>query len=469
MDTSRSLPINSAFMLSSRLSQQVGIIVGRSVNGKDFVLHVIKSPDLENGEPACVKVAETASTKLQQSGKKGKTSTALASGSKLAIAADWIAAHAVQVVRTLCGGLDVLGVYALCEESAFQRSATQIVGVLDLLREEGACSSISSPLVLHIDAITAKLSARELGQGGNALKPADVKTGAGLNALVEVRCRYAVNLQLSLLDDKQTLEKAVEEGCRWEMKHRVRPAIAVSHSDGTPFENLSQQLSGVVNIDLAAPFCATIPSIFRHSPHGNANKSKINGEQTYTSCGTLSIMGTLDCRAFVGARESLEAAVDALKLDIERSLQGRLDVLVEAAEDATEAAQEQLKVAQDGQEMPRHPLLTELSNVSSYNFAFPRRTYLKWKNGQGAVCDYIVGGEGVTEVLERLHQILGEDAVDPSTFACEEKLVVKASSRLEPRGKQIGTKKYFLECNAVLVGAALCAAGAVWLAWTLSG
>lgn len=452
----------------------MGLIIGRSVNGKDFVLHVVKSPDLENGEPSCVKVTESTSNKSQQTGKKGKSS---ATGSKLLLAGDWIAAHGGQVARTLPGGIDVLGVYALCEDSAFQASTSQIVSVLNLLREEGACGLVFPPLVLHIDAITAKLNAKELVQAGNVLKPAEVKTGAGMNSLVEVRCRYAVNLQLSIVDDKQSLEKAVEQGIRWELKNRVRPSIPVSHPEGIQFEDLTQQVGtlvsahgsqGVLNIDLATPFGTTLPSILSQKGQSEVSTGRGSG-QCIQSCGTISVIGTMDCRAFVGLREPVEAAVEALKLDIDRSLQSRLDVLVEAAEDATEAAQEQFKASQDGgQELPRHPLLTQLSNVSSYNFAFPRRAFLKWKNGPGTVCDYIVDGEGVSELLERLHQVLGEDAVDPSTFSCEEKLALKTLAR--PRSKQANDpKRYSLECNALLVGAALCAAGAVWLAWSLSG
>ena len=105
--------------------------------------------------------------------------------------------------------------------------------------------------------------------------------------------------------------------------------------------------------------------------------------------------------------------------------------------------------------LPRHPLLARVGDIGGgYRPAFPRRAFLAWRAGGGSYCDYIVEGEGVTEALQRLAELVGADAVDPATFQCEEK-----AGAAPARGRAAASASGgVLPCDASLL-AALAALG----------
>eukprot|EP00889_Picochlorum_renovo_P005138 jgi/Picre1/32168/NNA_007514.t1 len=70
-----------------------------------------------------------------------------------------------------------------------------------------------------------------------------------------------------------------------------------------------------------------------------AHKRELSG--TYYSKGQFTLTGNMECRAYVFNREKVDDTISAIKEDIESSLRSRLEVLIEAAEMATEAMEQQ--------------------------------------------------------------------------------------------------------------------------------
>lgn len=358
--------------------------------------------------------------------------------------------HAAQVARTLPGGLDLLGLYLLCDNQAFSSAEGVVINALKGVREE-VMFGPSSLLVLHIDAVSAKVSAKEIK--GGALRPCEVKSSALLPQMVALQCQYPLNLAVSLAEGKQRLHDAIQGAIQWEHDVRVAPALSLIDGnmlpEGSQIGDAAPAGAGAIAVELLHPVGVPVNAIAAVG----ATAAGDSGE--YERYATIALGAVLDCRAFVHKRETVEAAIEALKSDVQRTLLARLEVLYEAAEMATAFEKGRADKALSKGEKPeggppKHPLLLRVGEVRSYRPSFPRRAFLKWTAGGCCYCDYVVDGEGVSEALDRMAELMGPDAVDGATFQCEEKASGAASSGKRGRRKAGGP-----ECKATLLAAAV--------------
>lgn len=405
---------------------QVGVVIGRHTASKASVLQLVQCPMQDSQPPIRVSVTDSGAVKNSGGGSaKGRIG---GPGAKIDIDEDWVVEHAMQVARTLPGGLDVLGIYVLCEDRAFQKSHGTLSNVLKSVRGE-LTDAPDAVLVVHIDAVSAKIAAKEEAAG--ALRPCEVKGSNLLANMAAINCQYKLQLNVSLMGSNQRLHEAIQQAIQWEYDHRVIPALYLMNDKSVPLEKQVMELSGSdgrpLSVRLFPPVSMLPATIAAVGPRTDSACSSSGGE--YECQATLSISNTIDCRAFVNKRENVEAAIEAVKADVQRSLLSRLDVLVEAAEMATTLAEQKAsKIASqssavDGKKAvpPRHPLLKEVNEVVGYRPVLPRRAFLEWQQGGCCYCDYIVEGEGITEVVERMNELMGEGAVNPASFQCAEK------------------------------------------------
>ena len=470
---------------------QVGIIIGRTAApGKDFLLQLVCSPD-QDGEPP-IDIIRADAPKKAGGGGNSKLDA-----NKIVLDEDLIVEHAALAAHTLPGGLDVIGVYILCDEKTFQAGHGVVINVLKKVGKEIKSSSSTSVatsalLVLHIDAITAKVSVRELA--GAVLKPCEVKQSALLSNMVAIKCPFSVNLHVNLAGNgKQSFQRALCDAIRWHTEHVVSPAITLLNNQpmaagngAQPVTDLLQPQTGCGQNSLSVELLPPIGQGLPPTPAAISTSpllSSAPGRGEYTRWASFTLQGEIDCRAYVHKREPMSAAISALKFDVERTLLARLDVLVEAADSATAVAKAQYDAAvsrdyRSGKppsqaQLPRHPLMLKVDQVDSYSPVFPRRTFLEWSRGGCCFCDYIVEGEGMSDVVQRMQSLMGEESVVAASFQCEEKAAVGAGAaallaagrKKKGRGGGLPSAGSLLGCNAVTLGAAAVAVVAIWATW----
>jgi hypothetical protein len=351
----------------------------------------------------------------------------------------------------------VLGLYVLCPDGAFASAASLLATAL---REVGAEVSgrQGDMLALHVDAVTARLSCRELSAG--ALRPADLKTASLLPAMAALRCRHAVDLAVSAAGAKQRVHEAVAEAARWECAHRVGPAVGLVEGALQPADRQLGDVAasgsgggGWVAVQLLAPLGGGAPAAVGAGARGEEVTAR--GQGSYQRVGKVTLRGVLDCRAYVHRREPAAAGVEAIKADIARSLQARLEVLVDAADMASAVIKDRVPKEATAAAPPDHPLLRRAGDGVPFAPLLPRRAVLTWPGGGGCYCDYLVEGEGEEDTMQRLRELVGEALVGGGAYACDEAPAAAAAAgggaeRSAARG---GRASMLQGCDMVTLGA----------------
>jgi hypothetical protein len=378
---------------------------------------------------------------------------------------EWIGEHACQLARILPGGLSVLGVYVFCELNAFQASQTVLSGLLKQIESEMVHAKPgSASLVVHVDASRGICSAKE--KDGVTLKPCDAKNSSLMTEMVELRCTFPLNMRVDVCHEKEAMSDLVNDLISMYEEQRVLPAVALLQGKipGSMDDALSlAKREGLdhIPVDMLLPYSMDCcPSL---------QATKVQGSSgTFVSKGAFVLKGNMECRAYVSRREGFDDAIVALKEDAGLSLRHRLDILVEAAEMATDAMEQKgaTKEAPPTLGSKKHPLLDTIVHVGSYKPQFPRRAFLKWKQCSCCFCDYIVEGDGVHEALHRIRELVGPGKVDATTFHCNETSI---ENRDTPRKERMKKSKDLLAfvsspCNIMVAGTVAFAGLAIILA-----
>lgn len=435
----------------------MGILVGRRTykkghagevgegRRKDYVLQLIRTPDENEGD---------SSLRVMEQG-KGQF--------YLDVETEWVCEHACQLSRILPGGLSVLGLYVLCDTPAF--SPKSFEGLLKMINSEIMSVGSTQPsILLHIDATRGVLSAKEQDDG-LMFKPCQVQNSSILTEMVEFRCNYPLDISLDVCNDKQSVSQLIEDLIQFEVKNRIQPSCMQPKSDG--LISSEQMIARYIKRDGLdhVPVSLMVPYTVRGPPALgiSASTSSATGEKmsgTYVSKAHFSFQGAIECRGYVLKSEDIREAIDAIKEDVELSLRARLEILVEAAEMATEA----LLMGQNRNGPPssspknkketKHPLLSSLSCIGSYEPQFPQRAFLRWKQSACCYCDYIVEGDGVTEALGRIRELVGHGVVDGTTYHCSEKIRkgTKASPQTVRHSDLTSLRAFLSSCNIMVAG-----------------
>lgn len=445
---------------------------------KDFVLQLIPTPEEEEGVPTVHIKQLSGST--NDSGKAKKPPSGRQKGPSCAVRVDneWVTEHACQLARILPGGLSVLGIYLYCKSEEFKSFQTSCISLLhDINREVNVVKSHGKAnVVVHVDAVKAVMSAREM-DGGNTLKPCELKNSSLLTDMIEIQCSYPLDVQLDITNDGQILNECIQDVISWEIDHRVKPSVPllmgkVPSNQQQIYDVMKHEGFSHVPFELLVPFETCGPMSLPDGIKAETRDSMCGG---YQSRGKINLSGLIECRAYVYKREQITAALEAIKEDVELSLRARLEILVEAAEMATEAMEEEnssqnLRNKSNGEtrKSRKHPMLETAGNIGSYTPHMPRRAFLKWRQGPCSYCDYVVEGDGVTEALHRMKEIVGPGKVDATTFQCKEEAPrgIRSTLSVGPK-KRSHQGRAFSTCSIMLVGAAGAAALAVAASFAL--
>lgn len=165
---------------------------------------------------------------------------------------------------------------------------------------------------------------------------------------------------------------------------------------------------------------------------GKAGSGLARGRAEEDAVGAVTVQGVLDCRALVHKREPTTAAVEAVVADVRRSLQARLDALMDAAEQQQEAAVAEADAAAAAAAArgngppavppPEHPLFAPASSSAKpLAVSLPRRAFVAATAGGGVpYCDYLFDGESSQAMLGRLQMLLPMPELAGAAVECLE-------------------------------------------------
>jgi hypothetical protein len=220
---------------------------------------------------------------------------------------------------------------------------------------------------------------------------------------------------------------------------------------------------------------------------GKAGSGLLRGRAHSSAVGQVSIQGCLDCRACVHRREAAAAAVEAVRLDVRRSLQARMDALLDAAEQQQEAAAAEAEEQQGRQHggaasaplppPPAHPLFAAAGDSGApLLVSLPRRAFVAAAAAGGLpYCDYLFEGESTQAVLGRLQLLLPMSGLATAAVECLEQAVgrqapsLSSSAALPLRAGSGGRGAGALPCSALVVGAAAVAVLALVVGYSSLG
>ncbi|KAM7378762.1 hypothetical protein PAMP_004361 [Pampus punctatissimus] len=358
----------------SRLCEQkagpvTGLLIGQSSTQRDFVVMATRTPQREE-------------------------STALTGNS---LDKEWVTEHARQVSRMLPGGLYVLGVFIITDTDA-KDSLTSLRQLLFAVENLIASDRLWNPadddvtdcVTLHINPKTRKTVCRtfDVTDPKSMAKPADWKYQSGVcSSWIMLSCCLNVDILVPLPDNRastENMDKCLKEGLKvW--AQQIESGVCLI--DGKKLPEDTELTAG----------------------------QKRNMRQTYTTqllitpdeqrltdvvqrCGgSVSVRGAIYSRTYLHSNKpKVKLAEKLLKRDVVSTVATRVQMVLE----------ELLTSEEESKGSSRDKQQTE-------QFCFPRRIFCPVKvSGPVCVCDYQFSDEGLSEVTDRLKEMLDIDAAE---------------------------------------------------------
>ncbi|KAL1200924.1 hypothetical protein V5N11_031623 [Cardamine amara subsp. amara] len=379
----------------SAIPAEVGLVIGKLSSALDrgFVFDLIPTPSNDDEKPAC-SVLETRDDKKKPTKSKSQSSES----SSLSIDSDWVAEHARQVSRMLLGGMKVVGIYVWASETAFKNSTMilcqAIKGVTDAIRHLD--SSLDEALLIHIcysprrwNCRTCLLSASITSSN---LRPCDFKLGRVLSSLKRFRCSYSFNFRLPIYSEGESTAQTFTDILRKELAiHEKELKSAIAMVDGDLVHNDEPcNVDGEHEIELVFPFMKDI---------------RVEASTAKNVTGILLFGGSISSYAYLNAKEPVSQAIADIRADIVRSLQSRLDIICDEAEQDLNPSD--VGDNEDADEISKNSISKLMLNSSTKacNLCLPRRVLVPWLAGM-YICDYLQPFESVEVVKERCIELM---------------------------------------------------------------
>uniref|UniRef100_A0A1J3K7B4 Protein odr-4-like protein n=1 Tax=Noccaea caerulescens TaxID=107243 RepID=A0A1J3K7B4_NOCCA len=423
----------------SAIPAEVGLVIGKLSSALDrgFVFDLIPTPSNDDGNPAC-SVLETRDDKKKPSKSKSQSSES----SSLSIDSDWVAEHARQVSRMLLGGVKVVGIYVWASESAFKNSTMilcqAIKGVTDAIRHLDP--GLDEALLIHICYSPRRWNCRTCLLNSSiissSLRPCDFKLGRVLSSLQRFKCSYSFNFRLPIYSGGKSAARTFTEILRQELViHAEELESANAMIDGDLVHNDEPcNTEGEHEIELLCPFMKD-------------SRADVSAAKNVT--GLLLFGGSIFSYAYLNAKEPVSQAIADIKADITRSMQSRLDIICDEAQDLNPADVGDNEEA----EMSKTHISKLIFNSSTKacHLRLPRRVLVPWLAGP-YLCDYLQPFETLEVVKERCVEFMSMehsslDASKISEVETETSLSVAESSMWDVISSASSASGYGLEGN----------------------
>ncbi|KAM6920371.1 protein odr-4 homolog isoform 2-T5 [Lycodopsis pacificus] len=287
---------------------------------------------------------------------------------------EWVTEHARQVSRMLPGGLSVLGVFIVADTDAKDTVTTlrQLVfAVENLISSERlwnpADDDVTDSVALHVNPKTRKTFCRtfDVKDSKSVAKPADWKYQSGVcSSWITVSCCLSVDLLVPLPDnrtDTEDMDTCLKEGLKvW--AHQLEGGVCLI--DGKKLVDDSELAGG--------------------------QEERRSTDVVQRCGGSVSIRGAIHSRAYLHSNKpKAKLAEKLLKRDAVSTVATRAQILLEEL------------------------LTSQKDKHQRDQFCLPHRVFCPVKgSGPVCVCDYRFSDEGLSEVTDRLKEMLDIDVAE---------------------------------------------------------
>ncbi|BFZ20270.1 hypothetical protein BsWGS_23309 [Bradybaena similaris] len=436
----------------------VGVIIGQLTIHRDYVVHIARTPDPVENEVS----EENGETDTGDNAQNAKKKPSLEHPSSLEqLDGKWVSTHAKQVSRMLPGGLSVIGLFAIAPAAMLKNAQGKLKQMLFAVHKQlsrnvvlSSSKEVTDRVLLQMDTSTKKLSCVTLDVADikSAPRPAEWKFQSGGCKWVQLNSHITLDIPMAVPTDStaHTLLKQIQNGLADFSNTVHRSIVAIEGSIRDPSDPLISQADkkgkGIKGSNLTSnPTLSQDVSIYLPFVYSDVHKDTV----VSNSQATINMMGTIVVRAYVSNRATVAEAVEAIQMDIIRSLMSRCELLCEEF-DVTEEKQ--------GSEVYDPPV----------------RLFCQLPHCGVDVCDYVFQDEKQEEVKQRIQELLDVDvdeleeseksAADDDTWSRQSSLSCMSSHQsLVPSQPD---KKNKLK---VYVGAAVggvVAIAAIWLSYT---
>lgn len=345
-----------------------GLLIGQSSAQRDFVVTATRTPQREESNAAAGNSVDK----------------------------NWVTEHARQVSRMLPGGLSVLGVFIITDTDAKDTLTTlrQLVFAAESSISwdqlwNPADDDVTDCVTLHINSKTRKTVCRtfDVKDPKSIAKPADWKYQSGVcSSWSVVSCCLNVDM-LVPLPDYRTGTEYLDRCLKEELKvwaHQLERGVCLI--DGKKLAG-DTELSGGQKRSVRQTYAAQLLI--------TPDDQKLT-DVVQRSGGSLSVRGAIHSRAYLHSNKpKAKLAEKLLKRDVLSTMATRVDMLME----------ELLTSEWEGKGLSR--------DKQTEQFCFPRRIFCPLKvSGPVCVCDYQFSDEGLSEMTDRLKEMLDIDAAE---------------------------------------------------------
>ncbi|XP_005938243.2 protein odr-4 homolog [Haplochromis burtoni] len=346
-----------------------GLLIGQSSTQRDFVVMAIRTPQKEES----------------------------AAAARNSVDKEWVTEHARQVSRMLPGGLSVVGVFIITNADAKDALTTLrqlLFAVENLISSEHlwdpADDDVTDCVTLHINPKTRKTVCRtfDIKDPKSVAKPADWKYQSGLcSSWATVSCSLNVDMLLPLPNNRTStgnMEECLKEGLKaW--AHQIESGLCLIDGKRLPEDS---ELTVGQRRNVRQTYTAQLLI---------TTENKRLTDVIEQCGGSVSVTGAIHSRAYLHSNKpKARLAEKLLKRDVVSTVATRVQMMLE----------ELLASDQESKGSCRDKQQKEL-------FCLPHRIFCPLKvSGPLCVCDYQFSDEGLSEVTERLKEMLDIDAAE---------------------------------------------------------
>ncbi|XP_059175326.1 protein odr-4 homolog [Physella acuta] len=431
----------------------VGVIIGQLTAQRDYVVHIARTPDPVEDEVS----EENGDDESGDSIKTKKKNPALEHPVSMdQLDEKWVSTHAKQVSRMLPGGLSVIGLFAIAPPVMLKNAQSKLKQMLHSVYKQLTRNSvltiageITERILLQMDTSSKKLTCVTVDAADikSAMRPAEWKYQTGDSKWIKLTSQINLDIPITVpVESKsQSLLKQIQLGLVEFCDTVKRSIVVIGDSIRDPSEPLIQEKRGKggkgSNTDLKLTQDVAIYLPFLR-PETSSDPV------TVSSQATINMMGTTIVRAFVSAKATVGDAVEAIKMDVIRSLMARCELLCEEF-NVTEGKQ------------------------GSDVYDPPVRLFCQLPHCDVQVCDYVFQDEKQEEVRDRIKELLDvevedleeteKSAADDDTWSCPSSLSCMSShqSLVVPQPDKKTMAKAYLGAALVCMVAVL----ATWISY----
>ncbi|KAL3617846.1 hypothetical protein CASFOL_038167 [Castilleja foliolosa] len=401
----------------SALPSQVGLVIGKLSSKLDrgFVYDLVPTPPNDAGEPPCSVI--TGPGEISNSKKKNSSKAkSQPEPSAVCIDQDWVSEHARQVSRMLLGGMKVVGIYIWVNESLFKNSTITLCQTVKGVAEAASLmmTDCRDGLLVHISHSplrwTCKICSLAANITSSSLRPCEFRMGKVLGSLQTFRCTYNFDWKISEIKTSPRCYKGVAP-----LAVLMTVMLPVTQESGRDIRRFSDVLrdeimfnakeltvaKALINGKLVAEDDPSVSDDFHEVEFllPLLQDKYIEAFSENEVLGVLHFRGSVCSLAYLNSKEPVSQALVDIKEDVTRSLQSRLQFMLDEADVNLQP------VSSDGLETNSHilsdkpdPHFDLQEQRKMCNLSFPRRVFIPWLEGT-YICDYLSSSESI-EVLQ---------------------------------------------------------------------